>query len=243
VSSFIHEHRHSLKTWYRKRWATVHLLATLAQIVRPAARHPQGIEAVLRHLDGIGLFILAIADGSPIPTFSGPDILAAILAARRREPWYYYAGIATVGSVLGSYLTFRIAHRAGLDYLNRKFGQRRVVRLLEFFQRWGTGALAVSALLPFPFPTSAFFAIAGVLDYPLRTFIMIVTLARALRYGAIAVIASLYGRRFVVGLRHPGRHPGWLLAMTAAAAIVTAVVILLARRIQSNGPEVSTNAM
>jgi membrane protein YqaA with SNARE-associated domain len=216
----------------------VHLLATLAQIARPAARHPQGIEAVLRHLGGIGLFILAIVDGSPIPTFSGPDILAAILSARRREPWYYYAGIATAGSVLGSYLTFRIARGAGLDYLNRKFGQRRVARLLEFFQHWGTGALAVSALLPFPFPTSAFFAIAGVLDYPLKAFITIVTLARALRYGAIAMIASRYGRRFIVGLRHPGRHPVWLVAMAVTAAIVTAVAILIARQLQSNGTEV-----
>lgn len=217
------------------------LLATLAEFVRPAARHPQGIEAILRHLGGIGLFILSIVDGSPIPTFSGPDILEAILAARRREPWYYYAGIATVGSVLGSYLTFRIARGAGLDYLNRKFGQRRVARLMEYFHHWGTGALAVSALLPFPFPTSAFFAIAGVLDYPLRMFLMIVTLARALRYGAIAIIASRYGRRFVVGMRHPGRHPGWVLAMAATAVIVTAVVILLARRMQSSGPEVSTD--
>ena len=234
--------RTSLKTCYRKRWATVHLLATLAQIARPAARHPQGIEAVLRHLGGIGLFILAIVDGSPLPTFSGPDILAAILAARRREPWYYYAGIATVGSVLGSYLTFRIARGAGLDYIKRKFGERRATRHLEFFQHWGTSALAVSALLPLPFPTSAFFAIAGVLDYPLQAFIVIVTLARALRYGAIAMIASRYGRRFVVGLRHPGRHPGWLVAMAATAVIVTVVVILLARRMQSSDPEARTNA-
>jgi len=112
---------------------------------------------------------------------------------------------------------------------------------MEYFHHWGTGALAVSALLPFPFPTSAFFAIAGVLDYPLRMFLMIVTLARALRYGAIAIIASRYGRRFVVGMRHPGRHPGWVLAMAATAVIVTAVVILLARRMQSSGPEVSTD--
>jgi len=199
-------------------------------------------ERVLRHMGGLGLLIFAIIDSSPIPTFGGLDILLAILAARRREPWYYYAGFATVGSVIGAYITFHMARKAGLDYLNRKFGQRRVARFLEFFQHWGTGALAVSALLPFPFPTSAFFAIAGVLDYPLQAFIAIVTLARALRYGAIAIIASKYGRRFVVGLRHPGQHPGWLLAMAATAVIVTAVVILLARRMQSSGPEVRTNA-
>src|SRR6266550_6641253 len=55
----------------------------------------------------------------------------------------------------------------------------------------------------FPFPTSAFFAVAGVLDYPLRRFIIVVALGRAIRSGAIAAIAFHYGRRFVVGLQHP----------------------------------------
>jgi membrane protein YqaA with SNARE-associated domain len=219
----------------------VQLLKTLAAFVQPAARHSQGIAAVLRHLGGIGLLILAIVDGTPIPTLSGPDILTAIFAARQREPWYYYAGIATVGSVMGACFTFRMARHAGLDYLSRKFGQRRVATLLKFFRHWGTGALAASALLPLPFPTSVFFAIAGVLDYPLQTFIPVVSLARAVRYGAIAVIASLYGRRFVVGLRHLGRHPGWLLGITAAAVIVTAAAIVLTKRIQSGRPEVKVD--
>jgi hypothetical protein len=51
----------------------------------------------MRHLGAFGLFLLAIVDSSPIPTFGGLDILTAILAARHREPWYYYAGVATAG--------------------------------------------------------------------------------------------------------------------------------------------------
>jgi membrane protein YqaA with SNARE-associated domain len=184
----------------------------------------------------LGLFILALADGSPIPTFAGLDILTAIFAARQREPWYYYAAIATAGGVIGAYLTFHVARHAGLEYLSRKFGQRRVANLLEFFKRWGTGALVVSALLPLPFPTSAFFAIAGVLDYPARTFILVVSLARAIRYGAIAAIASIYGRRFVAGLRHPGQHIGWLLAMTAIVVIATATAMVLAKGFSSGRP-------
>ncbi len=188
------------------------ILETLADFVKPAPRHPQGILSLVRHLGGLGLFLLAIVDSSPIPTFGGLDILTAILAARQREPWYYYAAIATAGSIIGAYLTFRMARKAGLDYLNRKFGKRKVARLLKYFQRWGTGALVVSTVVPLPFPTSAFFAVAGALDYPLRTFMVVVALGRAVRYGAIAAIASHYGRRFVTGLRHLGRHSGWLLA-------------------------------
>jgi len=210
----------------------VRLLETLTNFVKPAARPLRGIEAVLRHLGGLGLFFLAIVDSSPIPTFGGLDILTAILAARHRQPWYYYAGFATAGSVIGAYLTFRMARKAGLDYLNRKFGQRKIARLLKYFERWGTGALAFSTVVPFPFPTSAFFAAAGALDYSLRTFLIVVALGRAIRYGAIAAIAFHYGRRFVVGLRHPGQHFGWLLAIAVTAVIAITVALMLRKRIE-----------
>ena len=196
----------------------------------------------MRHLGGLGLFLLAIVDSTPIPTFGGLDILTAILAARQREPWYYYAAVATAGSVIGAYFTFRMARKAGLDYLNRKFGKRKVARLLKYFQRWGTGALVVSTVIPLPFPTSSFFAAAGVLDYPLRTFIVVVALGRAVRYGAIAAIASHYGRRFVVGLRHLGGHSGLLLAIATAVVVATTAAIVLTKRLQSGRPVVKAHA-
>ena len=196
----------------------------------------------MRHLGGFGLFLLAIVDSSPIPTFGGLDILTAILSARQREPWYYYAGVATAGSVIGAYLTFRMARKAGLDYLNRKFKKRNVARLLKYFQRWGTGALVVSTAIPLPFPTSSFFAVAGVLGYPLQTFVVVVALGRAVRYGAIAAIAAHYGRRFVVGLRHPGGHSVWLLAIAAAVVIAVTVAIVLRKRLQSSRRVVKTHA-
>jgi membrane protein YqaA with SNARE-associated domain len=209
---------------------------------KPAARHHQGIAALVQHLGGFGLFLLAIVDSSPIPTFGGLDILTAILASRHHEPWYYYAGFATAGSVIGAYFTLRMARKAGLDYLNRKFRRQKVARLLKYFKRWGTGALVVSTVVPFPFPTSAFFAIAGVLDYPLRTFIIVVALCRAVRYGAIAAIASHYGRRVVVGLRHLGRHFGLLLAIAAAVVIAITAAMVLRKRLQSGRPAVKTDA-
>jgi membrane protein YqaA with SNARE-associated domain len=220
----------------------VRFLQPLTDFVKLAARHLRGIEVVLRHLGGLGLFVLAIIDSTPVPTFGGLDILTAILAARQREPWYYYAGFATAGSIIGAYLTFRMARKAGLDHLNRKFGQRRVAKLLVYFQRWGMGALVVSTVVPFPFPTSAFFAIAGALDYPLRTFVVVVALCRAVRYGVLAAIASHYGRRFVVGMRHLGRHTGWLLGIAAAVVIVTTAAIVLTQRLQSGRPVVKKHA-
>src|SRR5579864_6458012 len=95
--------------------------------------------SIFRHLGALGLFFLAILDSSPIPTFGGPDILIAILAGSHRGPWYEYAAVATAGSVIGAYLTFRIARKAGSAYLDSKFGEGRVSRFLKVFKKWGTG--------------------------------------------------------------------------------------------------------
>ena len=206
------------------------LLATAAAFAKPIAKKSRTLTSYLRHLGAFGLLLLAVVDGSPIPTFAGPDILTAILAARHRDPWYFYTAVATTGSVIGAYITFRVARKAGLDYLNRKFGEARVSRALEYFHRWGTGALLFSTAIPFPFPTSAFFAAAGVLDYPARTFLLVVALGRGFRYGVIALIADLYGRRFVLGLLHPGKHPEWWAAIFALALALIAGGMLAVRR-------------
>src|ERR1700681_4929920 len=115
------------------------MLNILIQSAR--AHHGHGIMAVFRHLGALGLFPLAILDSSPVPTFGGPDILTAILAASHRNPWYEYAVVATAGSVIGAYLTFRIARKAGSAYLNSKFGHGKVSGFLKLFQKWGTGTL------------------------------------------------------------------------------------------------------
>jgi membrane protein YqaA with SNARE-associated domain len=90
---------------------------------------------MFRHLGALGLFLLAILDSSPLPTFGGPDILTAILAASHRDPWYEYAAVATAGSVIGAYLTFRLARRAGSAYLHSKFGHRKLDVILRYFDR------------------------------------------------------------------------------------------------------------
>ena len=218
------------------------MLATILSVAQKTARTARrgqsgGYTSVLRHLGATGLFLLAILDSSPLPTFGGPDILTAILAARHGEPWYYYALMATAGSVIGAYITFRMARGAGASYLHRKFGERRVAGLLRFFDRWGTGALVVTTAVPFPFPTSAFFAAAGVVGYPVRTYLIVVSIARAARYSGIALIASHYGRHFIRVLRHPERYIGWL-ALTAGIVIaITVAAVLLTHKIETTTGE------
>lgn len=196
-----------------------------------------GFAASLRHLGAFGLFSLAILDSLPFPTFGGPDILTAILAARHLDPWYEYAAAATAGSLIGAYITFRLGRRAGLQYLNKHFGRGRVPRLLKLFERWGTGALAISTAVPFPTPTSFLFAAAGVSEYPVKKFLIVVGLCRAARYSLIAILAEHYGRHFVRAVRNPGQYWGWLLFFAAIIAGIVAAGIMLNKRMETSAAD------
>ena len=195
--------------------------------------------ASFAHWGAGGLFALAVVDSSPIPTFSGPDILTVILAASRRDLWWLYAAVATAGSVLGAYFTFRIARKAGQAYLDEKFKKGRVSKVLKIYRRWGTVALFASCAIPFPTPTGVLFAAAGVSKVHPSKFLGIVFAGRALRYTVVAFLAELYGRHIIRVLRHPGQYWGWLLLLALIAASIVIVLILLEKHMRNRGEEVT----
>ena len=201
----------------------------LASLLWQAARRtprPSGWEVTLRHLGAFGLFALAILDGSPIPTLGGPDLVTAILAARHREPWYFYAAVSTVGGVIGSLITYSIARKAGETYLTRKFGESRVHRLFDFIREWGGGAIIVATLLPPPFPATMVFTAAGILSYPTRRYVGAIALGRAIRYGLLAWAGEHYGRHFVRLVRHPERYVGWSILVGGLVILMVATGVL-----------------
>lgn len=200
-------------------------------------RAPQTFASTLRHLGALGLFFLAILDSSPLPTFGGPDILTAVLSASHHDPWYEYAAMATAGSVIGAYITFHLARKAGSAYLESKFKKGKIAKFLKLFKKWGTGTLAASTAIPIPSPTSMFFAAAGASDYPLGEFLLIVTVCRAVRYSAIAFIADHYGRHFIRALRHPTQHWGWIIFFVVMMIGLIAGGILVNRRLATTNAE------
>jgi len=195
---------------------------------RPAS---QSLLTTLRHLGAAGLFVLAILDAFPLPTFGGPDILTAILAASHKPLWWEYGASATAGSVIGAYLTFTAARKAGSAYLDKKFKKGKLAKFLKVFQHWATGTLIASTAIPLPSPTSMFFAAAGASDYPQGRFLGIVTTCRAVRYFGIAYVAGHYGRHFLRVLRHPEQHWGWMAFFIALAVVLTIGGVLVNRRL------------
>src|SRR5271169_6623654 len=91
----------------------------------------------LHRLGGIGLVLLGIADNSVVPLTGSMDVLTIWLAAHHREPWPYYALMATIGAVLGGYITYALARKGGKETLERKLSKKTAARGCQRFERWG----------------------------------------------------------------------------------------------------------
>ena len=155
------------------------------------------------------------------------DFATILLSARDKQLWFYYALMATIGSVLGAFLTFRLARKGGEEALAKRFSSRRVERILKTFERWGFAAVAVPALLPPPFPMVPFVVAAGAMQYSLSKFLAAMTLGRAVRYTILAFLGATYGRQILSLFAHHA-----YATIFVALGIVTAAVIavLIARK-------------
>ncbi|PYX53364.1 MAG: hypothetical protein DMG76_25900 [Acidobacteria bacterium] len=153
--------------------------------------------SMLRHLGGVGVLILAALDSSVLPTFGAVDALTIILAARHPELWPYYAMCSAAGSVCGASVAYRLSR---LGILHRRIKGAVFDRVAGFLHRFGSLSLSLAALLPPPFPTSAFVVGAGVTRYPFIPFVLSFATGRVCRFALLAYLASVFGRRFVTSM-------------------------------------------
>jgi membrane protein YqaA with SNARE-associated domain len=151
----------------------------------------------IRHLGGPGLVLLGLADNSIIPMPGSMDVLTIWFAVHHRKQWLYYALMAVAGSVIGGYVTYRLARRGGKEVLQRRLGPKQAKAFFHRFEHWGFWAIFVPALLPPPFPFVPFLLAAGALQYSRKKFLGALILGRSLRYGILAYLGVLYGRHFL----------------------------------------------
>jgi hypothetical protein len=87
--------------------------------------------------------------------------------------------MATVGALIGGYVTYRLAEKGGEETLEKKVGERRAEKVYRRFKQHGFATVAVGAMLPPPFPIVPFLIAAGALKYPRRNFLAALGLGRA----------------------------------------------------------------
>ncbi len=177
----------------------------------------------LRRLGGVGLVLLGLADSSVVPLPGSMDVLTIYLAARHRDLWWYYAFMATIGAVIGGYITYGLARKGGREAFERKLSKEKAEKVFNRFERWGFGAVALPALLPPPFPIVPFLLAAGAMQYSRKKFVAALALGRAVRFTIVAGLGAIYGRHIV---RFFSRYYKPALFVLIALSVVGGVVAL-----------------
>ncbi len=162
------------------------------------------MKAVLRSLavffaslGGFGLLLLGILDSSFLFLPLGNDLLIIALAARHHERMLYYAAMATVGSVIGCFLTDIICRKGGEEGLKKRMSPRKLKFVQSKVTKRGGVALAVASILPPPFPFTPFVIAASAMQYPRRKLLAVIAVCRLIRFSIEGTLAVLFGRRIL----------------------------------------------
>jgi membrane protein YqaA with SNARE-associated domain len=178
----------------------------------------------LRHLGGLGLVLLGLIDNSVIPVTGSMDVLTIWLAARHQEPWPYYAFMATLGAVIGGYITYGLARRGGKEMMERKLSKKRAAQFSKTFASWGFAAIVIPAVLPPPFPFLPFLLAAGAMQYSRKKFLAALVLGRGIRYFIEAALGFVYGRHI---LRFFSKYYKPAMAILIGLAVIGTAVTLV----------------
>lgn len=142
---------------------------------------------------GLGLLTLGALDSSPLVVPIGNDLLVLALSARHHERMLYYAATATLGSLIGCFVTDWIGRR-GEQQLRKVVSGKRLASLQKRLKERAGLSLAVAALLPPPFPFTAVVGVAAASQFPRGKLLTFVGVARFARFTIEGALAIYYGR-------------------------------------------------
>jgi membrane protein YqaA with SNARE-associated domain len=136
------------------------------------------------------------------------------LTAHHPERMFYYAAMATVGSVIGVSFAHLVSSKVGRRAIEGDKKSRQVAFVERKIEQYGGFAIAFAALAPPGFPFTPFIVVPAALQYPLKKMAAIILAARAVRFLVEGWLARIYGRR--------------VLEMANSPALQTFVLVLVA---------------
>jgi membrane protein DedA with SNARE-associated domain len=188
-----------------------------------AAPFMHSLWIVVRRFGALVFFPLGLLDMSVIPAPGSFDALLIVLTVSHKELWWYYALMATGGSVFGAWPSFQLGRRGGEEALEKRLGVHRSKKIFSAFQRWGFWSMFVGAIAPPPMPASAFVLSAGALNYPWPRFLLSWSLGRLLRFGLLGWVTMQYGGNIFQWMRGYYRPALWTIS---ALGIIAGAVAL-----------------
>jgi membrane protein YqaA with SNARE-associated domain len=177
-------------------------------------------ESLLLAVNPASLFLVAFIEAVffPVP----PDTILLPLVLFQPRLAIVYAGIATMGSVLGAIAGYVLGLFGGKSFLRRWVGENTYGRLQELFSRHQVWAVAVAGFTPIPYKVAAIGAGCFQLDF--RLFVLVSAISRGARFALEAAFVALYGEpvlQFIQDYFEP---------ITILVAVLCLVVYGLGRR-------------
>jgi membrane protein YqaA with SNARE-associated domain len=168
---------------------------------------------------GPGLFVVAFLDSSFISLPQINDLLVVLMVVQNKSWMPYYAAMATLGSVAGCYVLYRLAGR-GEEFISKRMRTPRADRVLAAYRRRGVLALMIPAILPPPAPFKLFVLLAGAAEVRPLQFVLSIAAARGARYFVLGALTVWYGDAALELMRTHGPIVGvWLAVIMVAAAV------------------------
>ncbi|NMB12381.1 MAG: DedA family protein [Firmicutes bacterium] len=148
----------------------------------------------LHHLTGVinptNLLIMAIIESIffPIP----PDTMLLPLVLLDPQRGLAFAGLTTVGSVIGAIIGYFLGRWGGRPLLERLAAQDKLERVAALYRRYEFWAIGIAGFTPIPY--KVFTISAGAFELQLGSFIVASLLSRGARFFLEAILVMLYGQ-------------------------------------------------
>jgi membrane protein YqaA with SNARE-associated domain len=132
-----------------------------------------------------GLFVAAFGAATLLPLQSEAVLVGLLVSGHYSLGWLL--GIATLGNVLGSLVNWWLGRWVEHFKGRRWFpvSDRQLEKARTHYQRWGHWTLLFSWV---PIIGDPLTLVAGVMREPLWRFVLLVTLAKGLRYAVLAAV-------------------------------------------------------
>jgi membrane protein YqaA with SNARE-associated domain len=168
----------------------------------------------------------------------GIDFVVILLAARKPEWFWLYAILATAGSVIGSAFTFWVGRKIGEVGLQRFIKPSRLKRVQERVGRSAAVTVGSLAIIPPPFPFTAFVLTSGAANVNAWTFLVTLAGVRVLRFGAESGLAAHYGRGIIAWMKSPTFTivVGVMTGMAIIGTVISAVAVYRSTRKKTPAP-------
>lgn len=142
---------------------------------------------------GTALFWVSFIESSvfPIP----PDVMLVPMVIANRVKAWWYATVATVGSVIGGVAGYAIGYlffeAVGLPILNFYGKAAGFQQFAQWFNDYGVWILIIKGMTPFPYKVLTI--AAGVTHMNLVAFVLASIVARAMRFFLVAGLLYFFG--------------------------------------------------